>query len=450
MLSASDRAPEVNRHHGMATGRCPAAPKSRARGRRPAGSLSAATRASASEERRAGRGRRRPAHAPRPRPLPGAGHDEEGPRRAPTSRSPSGCCRTSRAAARRSCAVRGAGQGVLLHEAPGRGRRRRSDASDPGEDEGRRVPDGRRPRGLVSLVQMGILEIHTWNRRRSTSRRPTGGVRPRSRPGRARGRRHRGGAPCANARRGGLESFVKTTGGKGLHVVVPLRRKPGGTRPTAFTERDRGGRSSGATRDSTRLRCQRGARRSKTSSTSLRNRARQTSIAAYSTRAPRRRARVDAALRWDQPAPGLRSDHYTVANSSRRRLAEPSRHRWARYATAVSGTSRRCAAGCACRRRSRRLVSRRTRWRSHRQGSVARSIPGEPLRSRPPKRRDARPIMNCAVTISRHERRASTRHGVDDDMAANGQGLQQNGDATEPHGAERGATRSMPSSTKSS
>ena len=58
----------------------------------------------------------------------------------------------------------GVAQGVLLPEA-----RRLLGAggpaprADPGEDEGRRVPRGRHLPALIGLVQIGILEIHTWN-----------------------------------------------------------------------------------------------------------------------------------------------------------------------------------------------------------------------------------------------------------------------------------------------
>ena len=77
-----------------------------------------------------------------------------------------------------------------------------------------------------SLVQMGILEIHTWNCPRRHLERPDRVVFDLD-PDPAVGWAARGRSGAGSARSGssglGLESFVKTTGGKGLHVVVPLR-----------------------------------------------------------------------------------------------------------------------------------------------------------------------------------------------------------------------------------
>lgn len=82
-------------------------------------------------------------------------------------------------------------------------------------------------RGLLSLVQLGVLELHTWGARRDRLDRPDrlvldldpapdlpfsavvdAALQLRER--------------LASL---GLESFVKTTGGKGLHVVAPLVRR---------------------------------------------------------------------------------------------------------------------------------------------------------------------------------------------------------------------------------
>lgn len=81
--------------------------------------------------------------------------------------------------------------------------------------------------GLVTLVQWGVMEIHPWGSRADDPERPdrvifdldpgpgitwadikeaTGGVR-------------------ALLKGLGLESWLKTSGGKGLHVVVPLARR---------------------------------------------------------------------------------------------------------------------------------------------------------------------------------------------------------------------------------
>jgi bifunctional non-homologous end joining protein LigD len=82
--------------------------------------------------------------------------------------------------------------------------------------------------GLVALVQFGVIEIHAWGAREDALDRPDrvvfdldpgpgvewGDVRTTAKALRSRLRRH------------GLESWVKTTGGKGLHVVAPIRRGP--------------------------------------------------------------------------------------------------------------------------------------------------------------------------------------------------------------------------------
>jgi bifunctional non-homologous end joining protein LigD len=78
--------------------------------------------------------------------------------------------------------------------------------------------------GLVALAQAGILEVHPWNSRVARLEEPDQVIfdldpdeaLPFSRVAEA-ARRVR-----ALLRERGLESFVKTTGGKGLHVCVPL------------------------------------------------------------------------------------------------------------------------------------------------------------------------------------------------------------------------------------
>src|SRR5262245_2166026 len=78
--------------------------------------------------------------------------------------------------------------------------------------------------GIVSLAQMGVLEIHTWNSIFEDVERPNRLVFDLD-PGddvdwRAVVRGARMVRAALNALK--LESFVKTTGGRGLHVVVPL------------------------------------------------------------------------------------------------------------------------------------------------------------------------------------------------------------------------------------
>ena len=185
---------------------------------------------------------------------------------------------------------------------------------------------------LVGLVQIGILEIHTWNSTVDRLERPDRIVFdldpapdvpwPRV-PEAARLVRDR-------LRALGLESFVKTTGGKGLHVVVPLR--PGATW-------EAGAAFSRALAESMAREDPRGyvatmaksARTGKIFIDYLRNVRGATSVAAYSTRA-RPEAPISVPLDWDELSPRRRADHYTIATLPRR-LAGLRADPWARYWT---------------------------------------------------------------------------------------------------------------------
>jgi bifunctional non-homologous end joining protein LigD len=87
--------------------------------------------------------------------------------------------------------------------------------------------------GFVALAQAGILEVHPWNSRVSRLEEPfdldPDEALPFSRVAAA------ARAVRALLRERGLESFVKTTGGKGLHVCVPLQPERGWEELEEFT-----------------------------------------------------------------------------------------------------------------------------------------------------------------------------------------------------------------------
>ena len=89
--------------------------------------------------------------------------------------------------------------------------------------------------GLISLVQMGTIELHAWNATvddvKSPDRLifdldPAPDVPWEAVKSAARNVR-------TNLKMFGLVSFLKTTGGKGLHVVVPFARGPAGRKPSS-------------------------------------------------------------------------------------------------------------------------------------------------------------------------------------------------------------------------
>ncbi len=101
--------------------------------------------------------------------------------------------------------------------------------------------------GLVGLVQMGVLEIHTWNAQADRIEAPDRLVFDLD-PGPdvpwpavlAAARLVR-----ASLAAHGLVSFVKTTGGKGLHVVTPIEPGPGWPACVAFAGTGRRGAGGG-------------------------------------------------------------------------------------------------------------------------------------------------------------------------------------------------------------
>jgi bifunctional non-homologous end joining protein LigD len=186
--------------------------------------------------------------------------------------------------------------------------------------------------GLISLVQMGVLEVHTWNSTTEHLERPDRLVFDLD-PGPAVAwPRVLDAARLVRAALAalGLESFVKTTGGKGLHVVTPLSPAADWDAGYAFSRQV----AERIAREDPRgytTRMPKAARTDKILIDFLRNRRGNTSVAAYSTRA-REGAPVSTPLAWDELAPDLRSDHFTIANLPAR-LAGLRADPWARYGT---------------------------------------------------------------------------------------------------------------------
>jgi bifunctional non-homologous end joining protein LigD len=185
--------------------------------------------------------------------------------------------------------------------------------------------------GLVALVQMGVLEIHTWGSRRDRLEQPdrlTFDLDPDE--GLAWSRVM---AAAHEVREFlshlGLDSFLKTTGGKGLHLVVPIRRKDGWDDVKEFARRVAMAIASDAPgRYTTTI--SKAKRKGRILIDYLRNGRGSTAIEAFSTRA-RAGAPVAAPIRWEELTPKLRSDRFDV-RSMPRRLASLRADPWADYA----------------------------------------------------------------------------------------------------------------------
>ncbi len=194
--------------------------------------------------------------------------------------------------------------------------------------------------GLLGLVQLGALEISTWGCRRDRVERPDvlifdldpDEALPFSQV-----------VDAAFEVRGqleglGLESFVKTTGGKGLHLVVPIERRTGWDEAKEFCHQ--------VALAMTRMRPDRyvavagkGKRNRKIFIDYLRNGFGASAIAPYSTRA-REGAPVAAPITWDELRAGIAPADFTVL-SMPRRIASLKRDPWHGYDKVKQSIKRR-------------------------------------------------------------------------------------------------------------
>ncbi|WCQ89297.1 non-homologous end-joining DNA ligase [Sorangium sp. Soce836] len=183
---------------------------------------------------------------------------------------------------------------------------------------------------LVSLAQMGILEIHTWNSTTSRLEKPDRVVFDLDPDPSVAWERVIAAALLLRDRLAelGLESFVKTTGGKGFHIVVPLTPSSGWDECLAFTKALAGDIARRDPEGYT-IAVSKAQRKGKIFIDYLRNTRGATSVAAYSTRA-RPGAPVSAPLSWDELGPEMRSDRFTL-RSLPERLASLREDPWAGY-----------------------------------------------------------------------------------------------------------------------
>ena len=166
--------------------------------------------------------------------------------------------------------------------------------------------------GLVALAQMGVLEVHTWNSTRDHLEHPDRFILDLD-PGpkvkwaevveTARLIRERLQAL-------GLESYVKTTGGKGLHVVVPVEPVLDWDRCLALSRAIAGLIEAERPKRYT-LNLSKAGREDKILIDYLRNNRGSTAVAAFSTRA-KPQATVSVPLAWDELSPKLTNEQFTV------------------------------------------------------------------------------------------------------------------------------------------
>jgi bifunctional non-homologous end joining protein LigD len=187
------------------------------------------------------------------------------------------------------------------------------DRVDVGEDQPYGAIDSLA--GLLAFVQMGVLELHIWGAHKDRIEQPDYIVFDLD-PDEGLGwERVVAGARTVRERLIdlGLETFLKTTGGKGLHVVAPIARKLSWDDVKAFTKAV----SEAIVADEPTLytsKLPKVRRQGKIFIDYLRNGRGATSICAYSTRA-RPGAPVSTPLFWEELDDSeLRGNTYTVEN----------------------------------------------------------------------------------------------------------------------------------------
>jgi bifunctional non-homologous end joining protein LigD len=168
--------------------------------------------------------------------------------------------------------------------------------------------------GLIELVQMGVLEIHIWGSQAKNLEKPDRLIFDLDPDPAVEW------PQVITAAREvklvleelGLVTFLKTTGGKGLHLVVPVQARTEWDEAKAFCKAvaDLIVR---AAPDRFIATMSKAARKGKIFIDYLRNGRGATAVAPYSTRA-KDGAPVSVPISWDELSPKLRSDQFTIEN----------------------------------------------------------------------------------------------------------------------------------------
>lgn len=168
--------------------------------------------------------------------------------------------------------------------------------------------------GLVSLTQAAVLEIHVWGTRLDNIEKPDGITFDLDPAPEIAWADLAGAAIEVRDRLKdlGLASFLKTTGGKGLHVYAPLKPAADWAAVKDFAHR----LAVAMAKDSPQrylATASKKARRNRIFIDYLRNGRGATAVCAYSARA-RAGATVSTPLDWNELGPEMRSDRFTVLN----------------------------------------------------------------------------------------------------------------------------------------
>ena len=184
--------------------------------------------------------------------------------------------------------------------------------------------------GLIALVQMGVLEIHTWGSRQDHLEQPDRLTFDLDPDPALSWQRVKEAAQALRERLShlGFHPFVKTTGGKGLHLVVPIVPRQDWDVVKAFARKVAESFAAGAP-ELYLATMSKAKRKGKIFIDYLRNARTATAICAYSTRA-RAGAPVSVPLSWDKLVTDVRGDHFTIHNVPQR-LARLRRDPWKDY-----------------------------------------------------------------------------------------------------------------------
>lgn len=187
-------------------------------------------------------------------------------------------------------------------------------------------------RGLIAAVQMSALELHVWGSREDKIEQPDRLIFDLDPDPLVKWPQVIDGALqiAGFLNDLGLQSFVKTTGGKGLHVCVPIARRHEWSEVKAFCKQV----AEAITRadpDHYTSNMSKAARSKKIFVDYLRNGRGATAVAAYSTRA-RPGAPVSMPLSWNELKPEVNSDQFTIRNAIAR-LASLKQDPWKEMST---------------------------------------------------------------------------------------------------------------------